>query len=285
MENSIRYSIRRVSAIPVEKTSYSLVRTPDERRREMDRLIDMLPCEMVVEAAAAMLAEPEFPEGYEDGEIGRYEAARTEFSRRVESERSREETRTPGGQNLGWVYESELTRVELHRLAASMSDDLLVDSGLEVLCSSALLDIPEYLAASELDSLRIRSLLSEIDASPVFVEARKGFSIWLEFSDGVKGELNLSEYAGRDEFSAWCNREFFEGVHIDEFGFITWGNVVPDDSSTELDIESGVLYAQLLGFTRDEVREFGEKAEFSAEIERRRERYHAKWVADNVIGR
>ena len=52
MEDSIRYSIRRIAEIPVENTSYSLVRTNDERRREMDRLIDVLPCEMVEEAAA-----------------------------------------------------------------------------------------------------------------------------------------------------------------------------------------------------------------------------------------
>ena len=157
MDDSIRYSVRRISGIPVEKTSYSPVRTPDERRREMGRLIDMLPCEMVEEAAAAMLAEPEFPEAYDDDEIDRYEEAKAEFSRIVESERPSEETRMPGGPNLGWLYESELMRVELRRLVASMSDDLLVDSGLEVLCSSGLLDIPEYLTEGELESLRNRT--------------------------------------------------------------------------------------------------------------------------------
>ena len=109
--------------------------------------------------------------------------------------------------------------------------------------------------------------------------------MWLEFSDGVKGELNLSEYAGRDEFSAWCNREFFEGVHIDEFGFITWGNVVPDDSSTELDFQSTILYVRLLGLTMNEIKAFENSETLSAEIERRRERYRAIWVADKVIGR
>ena len=227
MDDSIRYSVRRISTIPVEETSYSLVRTPDERRREMDRLIDMLPCEMVDAAAAAMLAEPEFPEGYDEDEIGRYEAGKAEFGRRVNSGRRSAGTRMQDGTNLAWLYEAELKRVELRRLAASMSDDLLVDSGLEVLCSSALLDIPEYLMQSELDSFKISSLLREIDANPVFVEAREGLSIWLEFSNGVKGELDMSEHAGNDDFSAWGNREFFEGVHIDELGFISWAMSFP----------------------------------------------------------
>ena len=255
MEDSIRYSIRRIAEIPVENTSYSLVRTSDERRREMDRLIDLLPCEMVEAAASAMLAEPEFPEGYDDEEIDRYEAAKAEFRRRAGAARRSKGTWMPDGLNLGWLYESELKRVELRRLAASMSKDLLVDSGIEVLCSSALLDIPEYLTQSELDSLKIRSLLREIDANPVFVEACEGFSIWLEFSDGVKGEVDMSEHAGKAEFRALNDHEFFEGVHIDEFGFITWGNVVPGDAATEMDIESAVLYAQLLGLTPDEIKE------------------------------
>ena len=276
MEDSIRYSIRRIAEIPVENTSYSLVRTNDERCREMDRLIDVLPCEMVEEAAAAILAEPEFPEGYDDDEIERYEAAKAEFRRRVKFQRRSVGTWMPDGLNLGWLYESELKRVELRRLAATMSEDLLVDSGIEVLCSSALLDIPEYLMQSELDSLKIRSLLREIDANPVFVEAREGLSIWIEFSDGVKGEVDLSPHAANRALSAWDNREFFERVHIDEFGFITWGNVVPGDASTEMDIESAILYAQLLGLTPDEIKEFGENAEFTAEVERRREMCFAK---------
>ena len=221
-----------------------------------------------------MLAEPEFPEGYDYDEIKRYEAAKAEFRRRVKFERRSEGTWMPDGLNLGWLYESELKRVELRRLAASMSEDLLVDSGIEVLCSSALLDIPEYLTQSELDSLKIRALLREIDANPVFVEAREGFSIWLEFSDGVKGKVDLSEHAGEAKFSAWNNHEFFERVHIDEFGSVTWGDVVPGDPSTELDFDPTVFYAQLLGLTPDEIKKFDEKEDFSAEIERRREKFH-----------
>ena len=276
MENSVLYSVRSISDIPIENTSYPFVRTEEERRAEMDRLLDVLPCEMVEEAAMAMLAEPEFSEGYEGDEIARYERAKAEFRSRVGSEDPNVGIWMTDNRNLRSLYLAELKRVELRRMAATMSDDLLIDSGIEVLCSAALLNIPEYLTAAEMEYLRMRTILPEIDANPVLVEAREGLSIWLEFSDGVKGELDMSPHAGSGSFSAWNDRGFFEGVHIDEFGFVTWGDAVPGDPTTELDFDSGVLYARLLGLTLDEIKGFDEKAAFSAEIERRRERSQAQ---------
>ena len=38
---------------------------------------------------------------------------------------------------------------------------------------------------------------------PKNVEAREGHRIWLEFSDGAAGEVDLSHLAGRGVFFAW----------------------------------------------------------------------------------
>ena len=38
---------------------------------------------------------------------------------------------------------------------------------------------------------------------PTAVEPREGFRIWLRYSDGVSGELDLSHLAGRGVFAAW----------------------------------------------------------------------------------
>ena len=45
---------------------------------------------------------------------------------------------------------------------------------------------------------------------PTAVEPREGFRIWLRYSDGVSGELNLSHLAGRGVFAAWDEPGCFE---------------------------------------------------------------------------
>jgi hypothetical protein len=58
---------------------------------------------------------------------------------------------------------------------------------------------------------------------PTAVAPLEGYRIWLRYSNGVAGELDLSDLAGRGVFSAWSDREFFEGVRLDSYGAITWG--------------------------------------------------------------
>jgi hypothetical protein len=58
---------------------------------------------------------------------------------------------------------------------------------------------------------------------PTAVAPLEGYRIWLHYSDGVAGEVDLSDIAGRGVFSAWNDREFFETVRLDSYGAITWG--------------------------------------------------------------
>ena len=44
------------------------------------------------------------------------------------------------------------------------------------------------------------------------VEARDGRRIWLRYSDGSTGEVDLSDVAGRGVFRAWDAPGVFEGV-------------------------------------------------------------------------
>ena len=38
---------------------------------------------------------------------------------------------------------------------------------------------------------------------PVQVKALQGYKLWVKFSDGVEGEVNLSHLVGKGVFSKW----------------------------------------------------------------------------------
>ena len=72
---------------------------------------------------------------------------------------------------------------------------------------------------------------------PVQVEARAGYRIWLRYSDGVSGELDLSALDDVEPYAAWRDRNFFKQVRIDEYGEIVWTDAVrlcPDQLYAEL---------------------------------------------------
>ncbi len=80
---------------------------------------------------------------------------------------------------------------------------------------------------------------------PIAVEPRDGYCIWVRYSDGIEGEIDLSDMAGRGVFAAWNDRTFFEAVRVVEGGAIAWGD--------DLDICSDALYMELTGKSVDEV--------------------------------
>ena len=55
---------------------------------------------------------------------------------------------------------------------------------------------------------------------PTDVEPRSGHRIWLRFSDGAAGEIDLSDLAGRGVFEAWNAPTFFAKVRITTTGGI-----------------------------------------------------------------
>ena len=61
---------------------------------------------------------------------------------------------------------------------------------------------------------------------PVAVKALPDFKLWLRYSDGVEGEVDLSELAEKGVFKIWRDFDVYERVHIGEHGEITWSDEV-----------------------------------------------------------
>ena len=80
---------------------------------------------------------------------------------------------------------------------------------------------------------------------PTAVAPLEGYRIWLRYSDGIAGEVDLSDIAGRGVFSAWSDREFFEAVWLDSYGAITWG--------ADIDLCPDALYMRLTDKSAAEV--------------------------------
>jgi len=61
---------------------------------------------------------------------------------------------------------------------------------------------------------------------PLEVEARSGHRIWIRYSDGAEGEVDLSRFAGRGVFELWNDLEAFRRVHIGPGNAISWTDEV-----------------------------------------------------------
>lgn len=61
---------------------------------------------------------------------------------------------------------------------------------------------------------------------PILVRALPNYHIYLEFSDGTKGEVDLSDLVGQGVFEAWNNRSFFAKVHVGSHREIKWDDEV-----------------------------------------------------------
>ena len=76
---------------------------------------------------------------------------------------------------------------------------------------------------------------------PVHVEARQEHRIWLRYSDGTEGEVDLSDLAGRGVFKAWDERGCFEQVRIAPHRAIVWDE--------DIELCPDALYMELTGST------------------------------------
>lgn len=66
------------------------------------------------------------------------------------------------------------------------------------------------------------------------------YKVWIKFSDGVEGTVDLSELVGKGVFSAWEDKNFFNSVFIDpESHTIAWEGGI--------DLCPDTLYAKVLG--------------------------------------
>ena len=83
---------------------------------------------------------------------------------------------------------------------------------------------------------------------PTQVKTLEKYKIWIEFEDGVQGEVDLSHLAGKGFFKKWENREFFGDVKIVfPYRAIQWGG------TDELELCTDTFYLQLTGKTYSEL--------------------------------
>ena len=75
--------------------------------------------------------------------------------------------------------------------------------------------------------------------NPTTVEVRDGYKIWLQYSDGTSGEIDLSDLAGRGVFRAWDEQGCFESVHVAPHRAIAWND--------EIELCPDALYLELTG--------------------------------------
>lgn len=80
---------------------------------------------------------------------------------------------------------------------------------------------------------------------PIFVRPLPNYGIYLEFSDGTKGEVDLSDLASGEVFEAWEDPGFFEKVHIGPHREIKWND--------EIELCPDSLYLELTGKTAEEL--------------------------------
>ena len=76
--------------------------------------------------------------------------------------------------------------------------------------------------------------------TPIAVEAKAGFRIWIEYDDGTEGVVDLEHLAGDGVFEAWEDRSLFEQVWITPHKSIMWGT-----ESDELELCADALYLEI----------------------------------------
>lgn len=71
------------------------------------------------------------------------------------------------------------------------------------------------------------------------------YRIWLRFSDGAQGEVDLSDLAGRGVFAPWTDPDVFAAVRVENCGGIEW--------PSEIDMCPDALYLRLSGKTAEDI--------------------------------
>src|ERR1700722_8222900 len=67
-------------------------------------------------------------------------------------------------------------------------------------------------------------------AKIVACKPRPNYHVWIRFSDGLEGEVDLSHLVGKGVFEAWKSIEFFNQVRIDpKSDTLAWGEDIDLD--------------------------------------------------------
>jgi len=74
---------------------------------------------------------------------------------------------------------------------------------------------------------------------PVKIKALPNYRLWVKYSDGVAGEVDLSHLVGQGVFALWNDYHAFEKVQIGPGRQISWAE--------EIDLCPDAIYLQITG--------------------------------------
>jgi hypothetical protein len=80
---------------------------------------------------------------------------------------------------------------------------------------------------------------------PILVRALPSYRIYIKYSDGTEGEVNLTDLVGQGIFEAWRDHSFFNRVHLGPGRQIRW--------SDEIELCPDSVYMRLTGKTPEEL--------------------------------
>ena len=80
---------------------------------------------------------------------------------------------------------------------------------------------------------------NELPPKPIEVKPLEGYRLWIKYSDGVEGVVDLKNLVGKGVFSLWNDYREFQKVHIGSGGEIAWGETI--------DLCPDALYLRITG--------------------------------------
>ena len=82
---------------------------------------------------------------------------------------------------------------------------------------------------------------------PVEIQTKDGFRLWVRYSDGVAGEVDLSHLAGKGVFEEWSDPENFKKAFIADHRAIAW--------TEEIELCPDALYMDITGKSLEQLPE------------------------------
>jgi hypothetical protein len=80
---------------------------------------------------------------------------------------------------------------------------------------------------------------------PTAVKVLENYRLWVRFSDGVEGIVDLSEFAGKGIFALWNDYREFERAHVGPDGEIAWND--------QIDMCPDAIYLKITGKKAEEL--------------------------------
>jgi len=80
---------------------------------------------------------------------------------------------------------------------------------------------------------------------PIKIKPLPDYKLWIKYSDGVEGEVDLSYLVGKGVFAVWKDIKFFRNVVIGKSGEIRWGRGI--------ELCSDAIYMKITGKSPEEV--------------------------------